>query len=79
VAEVAVEGDGRFVVSGGDTLDLILDRATVTGAGSVTLGGELTTRVPSVLRVSTLPLGLRLTEIRVEDGRLLLDAATGPS
>jgi hypothetical protein len=77
--DVAVDGDGRFVLSGGNTLDLILDQATLSGAGTITLGGQLTTRVPSVLRVPSLPLGLRITDIRVEDGRLVLDAATGPS
>jgi hypothetical protein len=76
---VAVEGDGRLVLTGGDTVDLILDRASVSGTGSITLGGQLTTRVPSVLRIPPLPLGLRVTGIRMDDRRLVLDAATGPS
>jgi hypothetical protein len=43
------------------------------------LGGHLGTRLPSVLRIPALPLGLRLTDVQVAEGRLLLDAATGPS
>ncbi len=78
--DVAVEGAGRFVLGGTDALDLILDRVTLTEAGSsTTLGGQLTTRIPSVLRIPTLPLGLRLTDVRMDDGGLVLDAATGPS
>lgn len=78
--EVDIEGTGRFVLNGPETVDLILDRVTVTGAGSLaTLGGQLTTRVPSVLRAPTLPFGLRLTDVQMGEGTLLLDAAIGPS
>ena len=78
--DVAVEGAGRFVLAGSDTLDLILDRVTLGGSGASTVvGGRLATRIPSVLRIPPLPLGLRLTDVHTEDGRLVLDAATGPS
>lgn len=78
--EVDLDGAGRLVLDGSDTLDLLLDRATVSGGGaSAALGGHLNTRVPAVLRVPALPLGFRLTGVRMEDGRLVLDAATGPS
>ena len=77
-ADVAVEGDGRLVLNGPDAIDLILDHATVAGAASpAMLKGRLVARVPSVLRVPPLPLGLRLTGLRMEVGRLLLDASTG--
>jgi len=66
-------------LNGHDSLDLILDRATVPGVASLAFGGQLTTRVPSVLRIPALPLGLRLTDVQVGEGRLLLEAATGPS
>lgn len=78
--EVGIEGAGRFVLNGPETIDLILDRVTVTGPGSSgTVGGQLTTRVPSVLRAPTLPWGLRLTDVQMGEGTLLLDAAIGPS
>jgi LmeA-like phospholipid-binding len=76
--DIAVEGDGRLVLNGPDAIDLILNRATVAGAASsAMLKGRLAARVPSVLRVPPLPLGLRLTGLHMEDGRLLLDASTG--
>jgi hypothetical protein len=78
--DVAVDGRARLVLNGHDSIDLILDRTTVAGVGpAAAIRGQLTTRVSSVLRVPALPLGLQLTNVRVEDGRLLLDAATGPS
>lgn len=78
-ADVAVEGDGALVLNGRDAIDLILDRGTVAGmASSAMLKGRVAARVPSVLRVPPLPLGLRLTGVQMEDGRLLLDASTGP-
>ena len=76
--DVAVEGSGRLALNGHDSLDLILDRATLTGVASLAFGGQLTTRVPSMLRIPALPLGLRLTDVQVGEGRLLLEAATGP-
>jgi LmeA-like phospholipid-binding len=79
-ADVAVDGSARLALHGHDSIDLILDRTRVAGVGSVAaIRGQLTTRVSPALRVPALPLGLRLTNVRVEDGRLLLDAATGPS
>ena len=78
-ADVAVEGDGALVLNGRDAIDLILDQATVAGAASsAVLKGRVVARVPSVMRVPPLPLGLRLTAVHMEDGRLLLDASTGP-
>jgi len=77
--DIAVEGAGRFVLNGRDAIDLVLDRATVAGAvSSATLNGSLVARVPSVVRVPPLPLGLRLTAVHMDDGRLLLDASTDP-
>jgi hypothetical protein len=77
--DIAVEGDGRLVLNGRDAIDLVLDRATVAGAvSSATLNGRLVARVPSVVRVPSLPLGLRLTAVHMDDGRLLLDASTDP-
>jgi LmeA-like phospholipid-binding len=76
--DVAVEGDGRLVLNGPNAIDLILNQATLAGAApSAMLKGRLVARVPSVLRVPPLPLGLRLTGLHMEDGRLLLDASTG--
>jgi hypothetical protein len=77
--DVVVEGDGRLVLNGPDAIDLILNRASVAGAASsaMMLKGRLAARLPSVLRVPPLPLGLRLTGLHMEDGRLLLDASTG--
>jgi hypothetical protein len=76
--DVAVEGDGRLVLNGADAIDLILDHAAVAGAApSAMLKGHLVARVPSVLRIPPLPLGLKLTGLHMEDGRLLLDASTG--
>lgn len=78
-ADVAVEGDGSLMLNGRGGIDLIVDRATVGGAASsATFKGRGLARVPSVVRVPPLPLGFRLTAMRVEDGRLLLDASTGP-
>lgn len=77
-ADVAVEGDGQLVLNGPEAIDLILNRATMAGAvSSAMFKGRLATRVPSVLRVPPLPLGLRLTALHMDDGRLLLDASTG--
>jgi LmeA-like phospholipid-binding len=76
--DVAIAGDGQLVLNGPDAIDLILTQATVAGAASsAMLKGRLLARVPSVLRVPPLPLGLRLTGLHMEDGRLLLDASTG--
>ncbi len=76
--DVAVEGDGQLVLNGPDAIDLILNRASVAGAASsATLKGRLAARLPSVVRVPPLPLGLRLTALHMDDGRLLLDASTG--
>ncbi|HYM90576.1 MAG TPA: DUF2993 domain-containing protein [bacterium] len=78
--DVAVAGAGRLILSRGGTIDLLLDRALVTGATDpAAFKGQLTTRIPAVVRIPPLPFGLQLTGVRVDDGRLVLDAGLGSS
>lgn len=79
-ADVAVTGEGALVLNGPDAIDLIVERGTVAGVASPSaiVKGNIAARVPSVVRVPPLPLGLRVTAVQMEDGRLLLDASTGP-
>ena len=77
-AEFPAEGLGRLVLNGETALDLILDSVVVAGGslpGSV--NGEAMT-IRSAIEVPPLPFGFRLTGVRMEDGRLVLDAGTGP-
>jgi hypothetical protein len=80
--DVAVDGAGRLVLSGGGTIDLILERATATTVATrptAFKGHVMTTRIPGVVRLPTLPFGLHLTNVRMDDGRLVLDAGMGSS
>lgn len=77
-AELPAEGLGRLVLNGETAVDLILDSVVVAGGslpGSV--NGEAIT-IRSALEVPPLPFGFRLTGLRMENGRLVLDAGTGP-
>ena len=77
-AEFPAEGLGRLVLNGETAVDLILDSVVVAGGslpGSVS--GEAMT-IRSALEVPPLPFGFRLTGLRMENGRLVLDAGTGP-
>jgi len=77
-AELPAEGLGRLVLNGETAVDLILDSVVVAGGslpGSVS--GEAMT-IRSALEVPPLPFGFRLTGLRMENGRLVLDAGTGP-
>lgn len=77
-AEFPAEGLGRLVLNGETAVDLVLDSVVVAGGslpGSV--NGEAIT-IRSAIVVPRLPFGFRVTAVRVEDGRLVLDAGTGP-
>jgi hypothetical protein len=76
-AEVPAEATGRLVLNGSTAVDLILDHVTLTG-GTVrgTLGTPSVLRLRSVISVPPLPFGFRLTGVRVDDGKVVLDAGT---
>ncbi len=81
-ADVAVDGAGRLVLSEDGTIDLILERATATTVSTrptAFKGQVVTTRIPGVMRLPALPFGLQLTNVRMDDGRLVLDAGMGSS
>jgi LmeA-like phospholipid-binding len=77
--EIAIAGTGRLILSGGGTIDLIVDRALVGATDPAAPKGELTTRIPAVVRIPPLPFGLRLTDVRVDEGQVVLDAGVGSS
>jgi DUF2993 family protein len=78
--DVPAEGSGRLVLNTDGAVDLILEQFTVAGGVlPVAVRGRLTTRLRGVLSVPPLPLGFRLTGVKMDDGRLVLDAGTAPS
>ncbi|HKV45240.1 MAG TPA: DUF2993 domain-containing protein [bacterium] len=78
-AELPADGVGHLVLNGDTAIDLVLDRVTVAGgAVSMPNGGPALT-LKSVIAVPPLPFGFRLTAVRTDDGKLVLDAGTGSS
>lgn len=77
-APLRAQGDGHLVLRNGTEVDLLLDRVTVGGVAlPPPVVGRAMRAVNPIVTLNGLPFGLRLTGVTAEDGRVMLDAATG--
>jgi hypothetical protein len=77
---VHAAGDGRLVLRGSRTVDLVLDHVTVAGVPvPAPMVRRLLRPLNPVLDVGVLPFGLHLTGVTVAGGELIVDAAAGDS
>ncbi len=77
-AALRATGEGRLLLHGATRVDLVLDRLTVTGIRlPPALIDEVTGAMNPILDVRGLPFGLRLAGVRVDEGKVTLDAVAG--
>jgi hypothetical protein len=77
-ASVPAAAEGRLSLRGSSGVDLILDRLTVAGVGlPEAVRNQVAGDLNPILDARSLPFGMRLVRVQVDEGRVTLDAMAG--
>jgi hypothetical protein len=77
-APVPAAADGHLSLRGTSGVDLIFDRLTVAGVGlPPALRNQVAGALNPILDARSLPFGMRLTRLHLDEGKVTLDAVVG--